>query len=45
MTVWVEPIPGWGPRQKQLTELERLGYVVAVTGAGDHWRLVIGGAR
>ena len=33
LTVYVEPPPGWGSRQKLLTELERLGYAVAVTGA------------
>ena len=41
MTVWIEPPPGWGPRQKLLTELERLGYHVDMVGAGDVWRLVL----
>ena len=41
MTAWVEPPEGWGPRQQLLARLERLGYTVAVTGAGDHWRLVL----
>jgi len=42
VTVWVEPPEGgWGPRQKLLTELERLGYRVDLVGAGDVWRLVI----
>ena len=39
MTVWVEPPPGWGPRQLLLTALEQLGYRVQVVGAGDVWRL------
>jgi hypothetical protein len=34
MTAWVEPPPGWGPRQLLLTQLERLGYRVDVKGAG-----------
>lgn len=38
---WVEPPPGWGLRQQLLARLERLGYTVAVVGAGETWRLVL----
>ena len=41
MTVWIEPPPGWGPRQKLMTALEQLGYHVEMVGAGDWWRLVL----
>lgn len=41
MTAYVEPPPGWGSRQVLLTALERLGYRVDVSGAGDEWRLLL----
>jgi len=41
VSAWVEPPPGWGPRQVLLGRLERLGYQVDVTGAGEAWRLVL----
>lgn len=40
--VYVEPPPGgWGPRQRLLTRLERLGYRVDALGAGAVWVLVL----
>jgi hypothetical protein len=41
VTAWVEPLPGWGPRQKLIGQLERLGYRVEMTGIGEVWRLVL----
>ena len=41
MIAYVECPPGWGPRQKLLTVLEKLGYSVSVVGAGDVWVLVL----
>lgn len=39
---WIEPPPGgWGPRQRLLTQLERLGYRVDALGAGAVWVLVL----
>jgi hypothetical protein len=39
--IYVEAPEGWGPRQLLITRLERLGYHVDTTGAGDVWWLVI----
>lgn len=41
MTAWVEAPPGWGPRQRLIGQLERLGYRIEQVGIGDDWRLVL----
>jgi hypothetical protein len=45
VTAWVEAPEGWGPRQMLLGKLERLGYRVAMVGAGDDWRLFLSAVR